>query len=146
MLFSHFVGKSNFFHLITSLAVPYFQNFQLIKRDIHGLYGLLHLLPPLSATKSSQTFRGRSPGLCEYTSMTWRTGRLDLWFDKCLTSDNKKVCQICQKKHIYGDFHKWGSPKWLVYTGKSWKILLKWMTKGYTHFRKPHETSIFSRI
>ena len=34
----------------------------------------------------------------------------------------------------YGGFHKWSSPKWMVY---KWKIPLKWMIWRYPYFRKP---------
>ena len=34
-------------------------------------------------------------------------------------------------KRSYGGFHKWGYPQWMVYKGKLWNTLLKWMiTRG----------------
>ena len=36
-----------------------------------------------------------------------------------------------------GGFRKWRYPSWMIYNGKSMKILWKWMIWGYPHFRKP---------
>ena len=49
--------------------------------------------------------------------------------------------------HGFGGFHRWGSPKWLVYNGKS--NLNGWFW-GNPYFRKPSfphlQTPLFSRI
>ena len=37
-------------------------------------------------------------------------------------------------RDIYGSFHKWGVPKFIVLQGK---IPSKWMIVGYPYFRKP---------
>ena len=98
---------------------------------------------PMFLLTSSQIFKSATSA--GTTSLWWRSSGkakplgVPVFFEGRLA----KISEIMFKKQeirIYGGFHTWGYPKWMVYKGK---IPLKWMNWGYPYSRKPSYIYIY---